>query len=165
MALQQLLNTLADHSLPAPLVLGRLDFNYYEIASATVGGAGIFEIHYGGSMWSYTGTPCTDNNYDLICPGWVQLDGNSNSSTLAIGASSLYQKWQNGAIWQYTGPPCNSTTCPGWMAIGDNPNTAQIAAGGNNLYQPVSDANRRFNLAIHRAALQWEHLLWLGEAG
>src|SRR5580658_2250833 len=51
-----------------------LDFNYYEIASATVGGAGIFEIHYGGSMWSYTGTPCTDNNYDLICPGWVQLD-------------------------------------------------------------------------------------------
>ncbi|MGC9951912.1 MAG: hypothetical protein ABSF64_36675 [Bryobacteraceae bacterium] len=118
-----------------------IDFNYDEGASATVGEAGIFEMHWDGSIWSYPGTPCTDNNYYLNCAGWVQLDGNPNSSSLAIGATSLYEKWQNGAIWKYTGPPCNSITCPGWVQIGDNPNTSQIAAGGFNMYQTQTDGS------------------------
>jgi len=118
-----------------------LDFNYLEGANATVGGAGIFEMHWDGSIWIYDGSPCTDNNYDLNCPGWIQLDGNANSRSLAVGETSLYQMWQGGAIWKYTGPPCNPTTCPGWVQIGNNPNTSQIAANGNNMYQTQTDGS------------------------
>ncbi len=32
----------------------------------------LFQVHIDGSIWRYTGTPCSGNN----CPGWQLLDNN-----------------------------------------------------------------------------------------
>jgi hypothetical protein len=84
-----------------------------------------------GSIWQYTGTPCTGAS----CPGWQQLDNNNESVRIAATGSNLYQLWNNGDVWQYTGTPCTNGSCGGWNQIEAGIDTVEIVAGGNHLYQ------------------------------
>jgi hypothetical protein len=109
------------------------------------GYTGIFLQHYSdSSIWKYTGVPCSDVNIYILdtanCPGWVQIDSNPYTVSVAPGVGNTYQMWQNGAVWQYTGIPCSPNACTGWMPIGDNPNTTQIVAG-SNLYSTLNDGS------------------------
>jgi hypothetical protein len=84
-----------------------------------------------GSIWTYTGTPCSGTS----CTGWQELDDNNESVRIAATGTNLYQLWNNGEIWEYTGTPCVSSTCSGWKNLFNNPNTFELVAGGNQKYQ------------------------------
>ncbi|MCH1930963.1 M12 family metallo-peptidase [Shewanella sp. A25] len=84
-----------------------------------------------GSIWQYTGTPCSGN----ACPGWKKLDHNAASVRIASGGNSLYQLHNSGRIWQYTGTACSGTSCPGWRMLDNNPATIGIVSDGTQLYQ------------------------------
>jgi hypothetical protein len=82
-----------------------------------------------------TGKPC-----GTTCPGWVMLDDNGTSVSIAASGTDLYQVRQSqtkgtGQIWKSTGIGCTATYCPGWIMLDDNPAVAAIAADANNLYQ------------------------------
>ena len=131
-----------------------IDDNTQTAAGIWLGDTGLFQRHFDGSLWKFTGTPCSmyqdDGYYDWgSCPGWVQIDGNPNTISMATGKAAAYQMWQNGFIWQYTGTPCNpSGFCTGWEQVGNNQNgkignigiTTQITAGGN-LYQAQNNGS------------------------
>src|SRR5688572_22336248 len=78
----------------------------------------LFKIHYDGSIWRATGTPCTGGT----CPGWQKLGNNPASSSIVAGTDSLFQLRRDGSVWRYTWTPCNSsgTTCAGWVALDHN---------------------------------------------
>jgi hypothetical protein len=84
-----------------------------------------------GSIWRFTGTPCSGNS----CPGWQRLDDNGASVRIAAGAGNLYQLHNSGRIWKSTGTPCSGNSCPGWQMLDNNPASIEIAAGDGNLYQ------------------------------
>src|SRR5207249_2416178 len=79
-----------------------------------------------GSVWEYTGTgtACLADP----CPGWIQLDRNSNTADIVVAGGHLYQRWKGGEIWEYTGnhTACGATGtfCPGWIQLDRNSNTA-----------------------------------------
>jgi hypothetical protein len=81
------------------------------------------------STRQYTGTPCSGN----VCPGWIKIDSNRNTSLIFAGPTTVYQQHQSdNTIWQYTGTPCNLYGCPGWQLVDNDPNTLYIVAGGTN---------------------------------
>jgi hypothetical protein len=84
-----------------------------------------------GSIWQFTGMPCSGN----ACPGWLRLDDNGASLRIAAGSTNVYQLHNTGRIWRYTGTPCSGNSCPGWQMLDDNGATVQIAADGNDLFQ------------------------------
>jgi hypothetical protein len=90
-----------------------------------------YQLHSGGAIWKYTGTPCSGDS----CPGWQKLDNNPATVAIATSGDHLYQLHSGGAIWKYTGTPCSGDSCPGWQKLDNNPATVAIAASGNNLYQ------------------------------
>ncbi|HEY9611633.1 zinc metalloprotease [Allocoleopsis sp.] len=90
-----------------------------------------YQLHSGGAIWKYTGTPCSGDS----CPGWQKLDNNSATVAIAASGNNLYQLHSGGAIWKYTGTPCSGDSCPGWQKLDNNPATVAIAASGDNLYQ------------------------------
>jgi hypothetical protein len=57
-----------------------LDNNPAAVAIAT-SGTHIYQIHNDGSIWHYTGPPCSGVN----CPGWQRLDDNSSATGIAAG--------------------------------------------------------------------------------
>jgi hypothetical protein len=100
------------------------------ISTSTVSmawGQNLYQTHSDGSIWVYTGTPCTH----VSCPGWIELDNNPNMSMIAAGGGALYEMHKDGSIWWYLGPACSGGSCPGWVEIDDNPLALAIGAGGN----------------------------------
>lgn len=104
------------------------------ISSITSGGGRLFEKHNNGAIWQYNGTPCTFTG----CPGWIELDNNSGTETIASGKIpggnwNLFQLHSSGSLWQYTNTPCDSNgVCPGWIELDNNSIKQIIAAGGTN---------------------------------
>lgn len=45
----------------------------------------LYQLHSGGEIWRYTGTPCSGNS----CPGWQLLDNNSLTKSIAVGETTL----------------------------------------------------------------------------
>jgi len=88
-----------------------------------------------GTIWRYTGTPCSGNS----CPGWQPLDNNSRTVTVAAADNALYQLHNDGKIWRYTGTPCSGNSCPGWQLVDNNIKTIAIVAAGAQLYQLHND--------------------------
>ena len=88
-----------------------------------------------GTIWRYTGTPCSGNS----CPGWQALDNNSKTVTVAAGDGRLYQLHNDGKIWRYTGTACSGNSCPGWQLLDNNSKTIGIVAAGTALYQLHND--------------------------
>jgi hypothetical protein len=96
------------------------------VSVAWSGTAPLYEMHWDGSIWQYTGVPCNGGS----CPGWQELDRNSATVQIAAGGGQLYQlhdgwsgvagdsPWDN-SIWMFTGQPCNASSCPGWVQIGE----------------------------------------------
>ena len=87
-------------------------------AATAISAAGrqLFQLQNDGSIWRYTGTPCSGSS----CPGWEELDRNPRSKAIAAG-DLLYQLDDDGSIWRYTGTPCSGTSCPGWQELDVNP--------------------------------------------
>jgi len=52
-------------------------------AAAVAAGDPFYQLHHDGTIWRYTGTPCTGPS----CPGWWQLD--NNPATKAIAGSPM----------------------------------------------------------------------------
>ena len=96
------------------------------VSTAWGGVPGLYQVHLDGSIWQYTGEPCEGSS----CLGWVELDNNPITATIAAGAGKLYQVHTDGTIWSYTGPACSGSSCPGWVKIDDNPITEAIGMGG-----------------------------------
>ncbi len=84
-----------------------------------------------GSIWKYTGTPCSGNS----CPGWQKFDNNNATVRIAAAGGKLYQLHSNGRIWESTGTACSGNSCPGWKMLDNNPATIGIATDGTQLYQ------------------------------
>jgi Tectonin domain len=100
------------------------------------GGSSLYQLHRGGRIWRYTGTPCSGES----CPGWQMVDNNPATAAIATGGAQLYQLHIDGRIWRYTGVPCTGESCPGWQLLDSNPNTLAIAADGDShLYQLHGD--------------------------
>jgi len=95
----------------------------------------LFQLHSDGRIWAHTGVACTGNS----CPGWVMLDNNPATRSIAAGGTALYQLHADGKIWRYTGVRCGGNACPGWQLLDNNPRTVSIAAGGTSLYQRHND--------------------------
>jgi hypothetical protein len=91
-------------------------------------GGDLYQLHNGGLIWKYTGTPCSGNS----CPGWQLYDNNPATIQIAASFSSpgLYQLHRDGKIWQSTGTACSGNSCPGWTLIDNNPATIRIGAAG-----------------------------------
>jgi len=86
-------------------------------------GKQLFQLHGDGSIWRYSGTPCTGSS----CPGWQMLDNNPQAKAIS-GGDQVYQLHQDGSIWRYTGTPCRGTKCPGWQELDTNPAASAISA-------------------------------------
>jgi hypothetical protein len=84
-----------------------------------------------GSIWRYTGTPCSGNS----CPGWQKFDNNAATARIAASGSKLYQLHNSGKIWQSTGVVCSGNSCPGWQMLDNNSATIGIYTDANQLYQ------------------------------
>ncbi len=95
----------------------------------------LFQVHTDGSIWAHTGTACSGS----ACPGWVMLDSNPATKSIAAAGTALYQLHADGKVWRYTGVRCGATSCPGWQMLDNNANTAAITAGGSALYQRHKD--------------------------
>src|ERR1022692_2739837 len=126
------------------------------VSTAWGGVPGLYQVHLDGSIWQYTGEPCEGSS----CLGWVELDNNPITATIAAGAGKLYQVHTDGTIWSYTGPPCSGSSCPGWVKIERQSNHWSNWHGRG---RSLSDAQRRLALAIPRHALQRQLLSWLVE--
>ena len=107
------------------------------VVSTAWGAPGLYQMHADASIWQYTGAPCAGNS----CLGWVQLDNNPITATIAAGAGKLYQVHTDGTIWSYTGPACNGSSCPGWVMLDNNPLGQSIGVGGAVLYEGHSDGS------------------------
>ncbi|MGA3074226.1 MAG: hypothetical protein ABSG56_11090 [Bryobacteraceae bacterium] len=90
-------------------------------------GQELYQTRSDGSIWEYTGTPCNE----VTCPGWIELDNNSNMSMIAAGGGALFEMHKDGSIWWYIGPACSEGSCPGWVELDNNPLAIAIGAGGN----------------------------------
>jgi len=101
----------------------------------------LYQLHSGGAIWEYTGTPCSGDN----CPGWQKLDNNPATVAIASSGKHLYQLHSGGAIWEYTDTPCTGDSCPGWKKLDNNPATVAIAVSGKHLYQ------------LHSGGAIWEY--------
>jgi len=97
----------------------------------------LYQTHLDGSIWQYTGTPCSRGT----CPGWVELDNNPDLSMIAAESNELFELHKDGSIWQYTGSPCSGGFCPGWVELDNNPTAVSIGVGGNILYEVHSDGS------------------------
>ncbi len=74
----------------------------------------LYQTHWDGSVWQYTGAPCNGG----FCPGWTQLDSNPATTQLAAAGGQLYQlHYWDGSMWMYTGQPCTPSACAGWVQI------------------------------------------------
>ena len=97
-----------------------LDNNPRATAIAAAGRQ-LFQLHNDGTLWRYTGAPCTGS----ACPGWQMLDDNPQTAAAAAG-DPFYQLHNDGTIWRYTGVPCTGASCPGWWLLDNNPGTKAI---------------------------------------
>lgn len=95
-------------------------------------GIGLCQLHTNGSIWQYTGPPMS---------GWMAIDNNPLTSTIAASGGGIYQLHRDGAIWKYTGPALS-----GWVQLDNNGLTTAIAtADDGRLYQ------------LHRNGSIWEY--------
>jgi hypothetical protein len=117
------------------------------VSVAWGGTAPLYQTHWDGSIWQYTGAPCNGG----FCPGWQQLDSNPATAEIAAGGGQLYQ-FHNGngdnSIWMYTGHPCTPSACAGWVQIGEtewlpphHANTQIINAANGVLVQEQLDGS------------------------
>jgi subtilisin family serine protease len=95
----------------------------------------LFQLHADGRIWAHTGVACSAS----ACPGWVLLDNNPATRSIAAAGTALYQLHADGRIWRYTGVRCGGAACPGWVLLDNNPRSVAIAAGGTSLYQRHND--------------------------
>jgi hypothetical protein len=103
---------------------------------STAWGQNLYQTHSDGSIWEYTGKPCSGGS----CPGWIELDNNPKMNMIAAGGGTLFEMHTDGSIWWYIGPPCNGGSCPGWAEIDNNPNASAIGVGGQAiLYELHTD--------------------------
>jgi hypothetical protein len=104
---------------------------------STAWGQNLYQTHTDGTIWQYTGTPCSGRS----CSGWVELDDNPELKMIAVGGGALYELHQNGSIWGYVGPACTGNSCPGWVELDNNPNATAIGVGGSLLYEEHTDSS------------------------
>jgi hypothetical protein len=97
---------------------------------------GLYQLRFDGSIWEYTGTPCSG----LSCPGWVPIDRNPGSASISA-YNALYQVHTDGSIWKFTGTRCTGSWCPGWQLLNDDFNTKMIAVYGDQLVQLRNDGS------------------------
>jgi len=100
-------------------------------------GQDLYQTHTDGSIWQYTGTPCSGGS----CPGWLELDNNPNLKMIAAGGGALFEMHNDGSIWWYVGPACSGGSCPGWVELDNNPLNAAIGVGGSTPYEVHSDGS------------------------
>jgi len=86
----------------------------------------VYQLRFDGSIWEYTGTPCSG----LSCPGWVQIDRNPISASISA-YNALYQVHTDGSIWKFTGTRCTGSWCPGWQQLNNDFSTKMIAVYGD----------------------------------
>jgi hypothetical protein len=127
-------------------------------SSITSGDGGLFQMHSNGSIWHYTGQPCTSTG----CPGWAELDNNSQTRTIAAGGFSapyLFQLHFSGSLFQSTGAPCNSSGCLGWVELDSNLITQIVAAGGTQFlcFQTSCPPNIPPLVQLHSDGSIWQY--------
>jgi hypothetical protein len=105
---------------PAPPKWTELDNNLATVETVASGGH-LYQRHYDGRIYQYTGPAFT---------GWTELDNNPATVQIVADANALYQRHNNGRIWVYTGTPHT-----GWTELDNNPATVDIIASGGPLYQ------------------------------
>jgi alpha-tubulin suppressor-like RCC1 family protein len=125
-----------------------LDDNNRTVATAAAGGQ-LYQLHLDGSIWRYTGTPCSPVTVAWNdpqpkpahpCPGWVKLDNNQRTVAIAAGGDKLFQLHNDGSIHQFTDEVCRTETiCPGWFPLDMNRATVAIAANDFALFQLLND--------------------------
>jgi hypothetical protein len=97
---------------------------------------GLHQLRFDGSIWEYTGTPCSGSS----CPGWVAIDRNPTSASISA-YNALYQVHTDGSIWRFTGTRCTGSWCPGWQPLNNDFNTKMIAVYGDQLVQLRNDGS------------------------
>lgn len=104
----------------------QLDNNPKTTAIAADGNGTLYQLHYDGTIWQYTGT------------GWLEVDKNPLAIAIAVDSNGIvYQLHTDGSIWQYTGPPIT-----GWLKIDKNPRAIALATDGQGrLYQFHNDGS------------------------
>jgi hypothetical protein len=100
-------------------------------------GQELYQTHSDGTIWQYTGTPCKGGS----CPGWIELDNNSDLSMIAAGGGALYEMHKDGSIWWYIGPACSGGSCPGWVELDNNSHAVAIGVGGSTPYEMHTDGS------------------------
>jgi hypothetical protein len=100
-------------------------------------GQALYQTHNDGSVWQYTGIPCSGGS----CPGWLELDNNPDLYMIAAGGGQLYEMHNDGSIWWQIGPACSGGTCPGWVEIDNNPLAFAIGVGGSTPYEMHQDGS------------------------
>jgi hypothetical protein len=108
--------------MPAWLMLDR---NPATQKLAAASDRSLYQLHYDGKVWRYTGQPVS---------GWELIDQNPATVDIVAAPGVLYQRHRDGKIWRYTCPPLR-----GWELIDRNPATVQIAASAGGLYQRHMD--------------------------
>ena len=99
-----------------------------------------------GSIWKYTGTPCSGNS----CPGWQKLDNNAATVRIAAGWWQALPTAQCRARSGDTPePPAAAIPAPGgrWWTTTRQQHRHRRPTGD----QTVPTAQRRQDLALHRA--------------
>jgi hypothetical protein len=56
-------------------------------AAAIAAGDLLYQLHKDGTIWRYTGTPCSGSS----CPGWQMLDNNPKTTAIAAARAQLFQ--------------------------------------------------------------------------
>jgi hypothetical protein len=94
-------------------------------------GGNLYQAQNNGSIWQYTGVPCSTTIDGTSCWGWTQIDNNPSMAYIVAGPTTVYEVHTSGSIWQYTGIPCNLSTnvCSGWTMLDDNSLNVQVVYG------------------------------------
>lgn len=109
-------------------------------------GAELYQLHNDGSIWVYTGPPCTSSS----CPGWSLVDDNRATTNIVaavtadinstLGTPRLYKLHNDGSIWRF-GPVSLDNPFPQWTALDNNPRSIAIATWRYDLYQLHDDGS------------------------
>jgi hypothetical protein len=101
------------------------------ITTQITAGGNLYQAQNNGSIWQYTGVPCSTTIDGTNCWGWTQIDNNPQMAYIVAGPTTVYEVHNTGSIWQYTGTPCNTYTgvCSGWTMLDDNSLNVQVVYG------------------------------------
>lgn len=101
----------------------------------------LFKRHTDGSVWEWTGVPCTPSG---ICLGWRQIGRDPKTISISAGAGTVYARDSDGSIWEWLGGGCSTSSvvvqmCPSWLELDNNAADIMIRAGAGTVWQLHSD--------------------------